>query len=136
MGAGIAQVACLAGFETRLHDPVPEALERGSAAVRRRPRAVRGARPLVAPRRPTAALARLHAAPELEELARCELVIEAAPEDLELKRRAVRAASREICGPEAVLATNTSSLPVTALASAAARPERVVGHALLQPGRR
>ena len=70
---------------------------------------------------------------ELEDLAGCELVIEAAPEDLELKRRAVRASCRRSAGPRRVLATNTSSLPVTALASAAARPEHVVGMHFFNP---
>ena len=68
----------------------------------------------------------------LEELAACELVIEAAPERLELKRELFARLSRA-CGPDAVLATNTSSIPVTALASAAARPEQVVGMHFFNP---
>ena len=59
-------------------------------------------------------------------------MIEAAPEDIELKR-ALFAQLSEVCGPEAVLATNTSSLPVTALASAAADPSRVVGMHFFNP---
>ena len=62
----------------------------------------------------------------------CELVIEAAPERPELKRELFAQLSA-VCGAETVLATNTSSIPVTSLAGAAARPENVVGHALLQP---
>ena len=63
---------------------------------------------------------------------RCDLVIEAAPEDLEIKRGLFAELSR-VCGPDAVLATNTSSLPVTALATAAERPERVVGMHFFNP---
>ena len=78
------------------------------------------------------ALARLHVAAELEELAPCDLVIEAAPEDLEVKRELFGRLSA-VCRPDAVLATNTSSLPVTALATAAQRPERVVGMHFFNP---
>jgi 3-hydroxybutyryl-CoA dehydrogenase len=131
MGAGIAQVACLAGFETRLHDPVPAALERGIEQVRKRiERGVEKGR--IARQDADVALARLHPVPILDELEPCELVIEAAPEDLELKRRVFGDLS-EVCGPDAVLATNTSSLPVTALASAAARPDQVVGMHFFNP---
>ena len=59
-------------------------------------------------------------------------MIEAAPEDIELKR-SLFAQLSEVCGPEAVLATNTSSLPVTALATAAADPSRVVGMHFFNP---
>ena len=68
----------------------------------------------------------------LERLAGCELVIEAAPEKLELKRE-LFARLEEVCGPDAILATNTSSLSVTAIAAGAERPQRIVRHALLQP---
>ena len=85
MGAGIAQLACLGRFETYLHDPVPDgARARASAASRGAGRGSR-ARPLER-EAAEAAAARLRAAPRLEDLAGCELVIEAAPEDLELKR--------------------------------------------------
>jgi 3-hydroxybutyryl-CoA dehydrogenase len=131
MGAGIAQVACVTGFETYLHDPIPEALERGHKRIRDGiERSVERGR--LQRDQADAALARLHAAATIEELAGCDLVIEATPEDLELKR-ALFAQLSEICGPETVLATNTSSLPVTALASAAARPEQVVGMHFFNP---
>ena len=73
-----------------------------------------------------AASARLHAVRDPQDLAGCELVIEAAPEDLELKR-ALFARLAEVCGPAAILATNTSSLSVTAVAAGIERPERVCG---------
>jgi 3-hydroxybutyryl-CoA dehydrogenase len=71
-------------------------------------------------------------AESIEELAACELVIEAAPERAELKRELFARLSR-ICAPDAVLATNTSSILVTSLAGAAARPENVVGMHFFNP---
>jgi 3-hydroxybutyryl-CoA dehydrogenase len=131
MGAGIAQVACLAGFETRLHDPVPAALERGVDGIRRSiERSVERGR--LTREEADSALAHLRTAEQLDQLAPCELVIEAAPEDIELKHRLFASLS-EVCGPETILATNTSSLPVTALASGAARPEQVVGMHFFNP---
>jgi 3-hydroxybutyryl-CoA dehydrogenase len=131
MGAGIAQVACLGGFETYLHDPFPDALERGLAAVRAglEKGAERGRWSAAEAEQ---ACARVHAAREMDELAPCDIVIEAAPENLEVKRELFERLS-EVCAPDAVLATNTSSLPVTALATAAARPERVVGMHFFNP---
>jgi 3-hydroxybutyryl-CoA dehydrogenase len=131
MGAGIAQVACVAGFETYLHDPIPEALERGLQRIREGiERSVERGR--LQREDADSALARLNSAGALEDLAPCELVIEATPEDLELKR-ALFGRLSEICAPETVLATNTSSLPVTALAGGAARPENVVGMHFFNP---
>ena len=131
MGAGIAQVSCVGGFETRLHDPIPEALERGVERVRGSlERSVERGR--MTREDADVALAHLHPAATVDELAPSELVIEAAPESIELKRQLFATLS-EICGPETVLATNTSSLPVTALAGGAARPENVVGMHFFNP---
>ncbi|HXD59771.1 MAG TPA: 3-hydroxyacyl-CoA dehydrogenase NAD-binding domain-containing protein [Thermoleophilaceae bacterium] len=120
MGAGIAQLAAQSGLETVLHDPVPEALERGVARMEaswaKRP--VEGARE------------RLRPAGALEELEACDLIIEAAPERLELKGELLR----ELAGHTgAVLATNTSSLPVTAVGAASGSPGRVVGMHFFNP---
>jgi 3-hydroxybutyryl-CoA dehydrogenase len=131
MGAGIAQLACRAGARTLLHDPIPEALARGAEKVRAglRKEAEKG-------RLPSAdaetAAGRLEIADGLEALAPCELVIEAAPERPELKRELYEQLS-EIVSAECVLATNTSSLPVTGIASAASNPERVVGMHFFNP---
>jgi 3-hydroxybutyryl-CoA dehydrogenase len=120
MGAGIAQLAAQSGLRTTLHDPVPEALERGVARIERawEKRPVEGARE------------RLRPAGALEELAGCDLVIEAAPERLELMGELLR----ELAGhTDAVLATNTSSIPVTAIGAASGCPERVVGMHFFNP---
>jgi 3-hydroxybutyryl-CoA dehydrogenase len=131
MGAGIAQVACLGGFETLLHDPFPNALDRGIERIR--DGVTKGAeRGRWSREDADAALGRLHPAPALQDLSGCDLVIEAAPEQLELKRELFSQLSA-VCDPDTVLATNTSSLPVTALATAAAQPERVVGMHFFNP---
>jgi 3-hydroxybutyryl-CoA dehydrogenase len=127
MGAGIAQLGCAAGIPTVLHDPVPEALERGAANVRK------GLERWAEKGHVGAdAVALLETASTVEELAGCELAIEAAPERLDLKRSIFADLSR-VCGPRAVLATNTSSIPVTSLASAAEWPENVVGMHFFNP---
>jgi len=127
MGAGIAQLGAAAGMRTLLHDPVPEALERGAEGVRRglskwaeKGRVGEDAAGLLEP------------VSALDELAPCELVIEAAPERAELKRDLFGALSM-VCGDDVVLATNTSSIPVTSLAGAAARPDQVVGMHFFNP---
>jgi len=132
MGAGIAQLACLAGARTLLHDPVPDALERGLAQIR--DHLDRGAaRGRWSAEDAAAAAERLEPAQRLEELAPCELVIEAAPERLELKRELFASLSERVVSDRCVLATNTSSLLVTAIASAAKGPERVVGMHFFNP---
>jgi len=129
MGAGIAQLACAAGMETRLHDPLPEALERGAESLRA------GLVKLAEKGKledPDGSAALLVTVPDLDGLSGCDLVIEAAPELPDLKRDLFAELSR-ICGPETVLATNTSSIPVTSLASAAEHPENVVGMHFFNP---
>ncbi len=131
MGSGIAQIAALGGYETRLHDPIATALESG--IERTRAALAKGVeRGRWSEDEADAASARVGAAPSLAELAECELVIEAAPEDLGLKRE-LFAALADACGPEAILATNTSSLPVTAIAALVPHPERVVGMHFFNP---
>lgn len=132
MGAGIAQLACLAGARTLLHDPLPDALERGIEQIKRH--LERGAaRGRWSTEDAAAAAERLQPVATLEELAPCELVIEAAPERLELKRGLFGGLSDGIVSEQCVLATNTSSLLVTAIASGARRPERVVGMHFFNP---
>ena len=131
MGAGIAQLACRSGARALLHDPVPEALRRGPERVRDglEKEAARGR---LTPEEAEAAAARLETVDDLAAFAPCELVIEAAPERLDLKHELYRRLS-EIVREDCVLATNTSSLPVTAIAAAASKPERVVGMHFFNP---
>jgi 3-hydroxybutyryl-CoA dehydrogenase len=131
MGGGIAQLAVLAGARTLLHDPVPEALERGVAALRAN--LAKGAeRGRWSAAEADAASARLEPTHTLEALAPCELIVEAAPERLELKHE-LFARLAELVSPDCVLASNTSSIPITAIAGAVARPERVVGMHFFNP---
>src|SRR4051794_27654847 len=131
MGAGIAQLACRSGAQTLLFDPVPEALEKGASKVQDglRREASKGKLSSVDAQ---AAAERLQTVSELEQLAPCELIIEAVPERLELKHEIYGRLS-EIVDEDCVLATNTSSLPVTAIAAGASRPERVVGMHFFNP---
>lgn len=131
MGAGIAQIACLGGFETYLNDPVESALAWGEERLRAG--LWKGAeRGRWSAEEAEAAAGRLRMSASLEGLAPCQLVIEAAPEELELKRSLFAKLSK-ICGEDVILATNTSSLQVSEMASAAARPERVCGMHFFNP---
>jgi 3-hydroxybutyryl-CoA dehydrogenase len=131
MGSGIAQLGCIAGLETWLHDPDPAALERGIARITRQlDREVSRGR--LSDAGAARAKRQLHPAGALEDLSTCGLVIEAAPERQELKRELFSKLS-EIVSADCVLATNTSSLLVTALATAATHPERVVGMHFFNP---
>jgi 3-hydroxybutyryl-CoA dehydrogenase len=131
MGAGIAQIAALGGIEARLHDADPKALfggiDRAVSAIEKGVERERWSRT-----DSVNALGRLAAARTLDELAGCDLIIEAAPEDLELKRE-LFGRLEDVAGDEAVLATNTSSLSVTAIAAEASRPERIVGMHFFNP---
>jgi 3-hydroxybutyryl-CoA dehydrogenase len=131
MGAGIAQLACLGGLETWLHDPAREALAAGEAGVADglAKGAVRG---MWSESEAESAQERLNLVERVEKLGECQLVIEAAPEDLALKR-SLFAELAELCGPEAILATNTSSLSVTAISAGVERPERVCGMHFFNP---
>ena len=131
MGAGIAQIAALGGYETSLYEIDQKALERGLEMLRNGLR--RGAeRGRWTETEAKEALARVRGDTLIETLKGCQIAIEAAPEDLDLKRNLFeRLAS--VCGPEAVLATNTSSLSVTAIASGIDRPERIVGMHFFNP---
>lgn len=132
MGGGIAAVAALSGHRVRVHDVSAEILER---ARRRLDEHLEQqvARGRLDRTRADAARARLEWVTDLGDLAASGFVIEAAPEDLHLKRDLFRRLD-EMCASPVVLASNTSSLSITSIASAAARsPERVVGMHFFNP---
>src|SRR5512135_216063 len=132
MGAGIAQLACLSGARTLLHDPIPDALERGIASIHRQlDRGVERGRLQQA--EADGAKERLQPAHELAELSPCELVIEAAPESLQIKQDLFANLAEHVVSDTCVLATNTSSLLVTAIAAPIAHPARVVGMHFFNP---
>jgi 3-hydroxybutyryl-CoA dehydrogenase len=115
MGAGIAQLGCQAGVETRLVDTDDVALRR--------------ARDKIARRTP---VERLRLCDATAGLAGCTVVVEAIPEQLELKHRVLTEVAG-VVGPECVLATNTSSIPVTQVAAGVPGPSRVVGMHFFNP---
>ncbi|HKB77391.1 MAG TPA: 3-hydroxyacyl-CoA dehydrogenase family protein [Myxococcales bacterium] len=132
MGTGIAQVAARAGYRTELFDVAPgaaqKALERIAESLSR---AVEKGRSTAQER--TDALGRLAVAGDLDAAAgAADLVIEAAPEDLRLKQELFARFSRA-ARADAILASNTSSLPVTAIAAAARHPGRVIGLHFFNP---
>jgi 3-hydroxybutyryl-CoA dehydrogenase len=131
MGSGIAQVCVQAGLEVVGRDVTPELGERGRARIDHYlSRGVEKGR--LTQDEKEAALARLCLVTDLAELDSCQLVIEAAFEDLEVKRT-LFAELDEVVAPEAILATNTSALSVTEIAAATSRPERVVGLHFFNP---
>src|SRR2546423_9018654 len=139
MGAGIAQLACRAGAQALLHDAIPEALERGVQRVREGLAKEAARREIARPGRDAGeaesaegVFERRQRVGERSQLASCELVIEAAPEGVGRKHELFSRLS-EIVGAECVLATNTSSLPVTAIAAGASNPSRVVGMHFFNP---
>jgi 3-hydroxybutyryl-CoA dehydrogenase len=125
MGGGIAQVVAASGRRVSLHDPYPGAIERGLGAIRTSLTRVAekgGADP-------DDVLARIE---PVDELAPADLLIEAVVEDAEVKRDVFRRAD-DALPPHAVLASNTSSIPITSLAAATGRPERVIGMHFFNP---
>src|ERR1700691_3037517 len=131
MGSGIAQLAARAGARTLLHDPLPDALQRGAQRARDG-LAKEAAKGKLSSEEADAANARLQPVAALDAMSECELVIEAAPERLELKHE-LYGRLAEIVSDECVLASNTSSLPITAIASAVPNPQRVVGMHFFNP---
>jgi 3-hydroxybutyryl-CoA dehydrogenase len=131
MGAGIAQVCVQAGVETVGREVSQELAERARERIAHYlGRGVEKRR--LTPEQRDAALARLTTTTELADLAGCDLVVEAVVEELDAKRELFRELE-DVVAPEAVLATNTSALSVTEIASATERPERVVGMHFFNP---
>jgi len=131
MGAGIAQVAILTGFQVRLYDPIEGALPGGRSRIAQSvTRAVQ--RGHVQAEAAEQALGRLTAVTRLTEMREAQLILEAAPEELSLKQR-VFAELDGVADPGAILATNTSSLSVTAIAGGTKHPGRVVGMHFFNP---
>ena len=131
MGAGIAQVAASAGHTVLMIDALPDAVARAKAAIDKDLQAQVGKGRLSA-EAAQATVARLQPAADWAELARCALVIEAIAEDFDAKRTLL-ARLQQIVSAECIVATNTSSLSITALAAGSAHPERVVGMHFFNP---
>jgi 3-hydroxybutyryl-CoA dehydrogenase len=131
MGHGIAQVLAAAGYAVILRDVSPEALGRGVQLIERNlAKAIQLGKISEQDRDET--LQRIRCATRLDEIQGVDLVIEAAPESLELKQGLLREAETFLT-PDTIFATNTSSLSISEIAAAAAHPEKVVGMHFFNP---
>ena len=131
MGGGIAHVFALAGFEATLVDVSREVLERSRAAIEANlgRQVKKGA---IAESDAKAALGRLKTSEDLAPARECRLAVEAVPERLELKRE-IFAKLDGLAPKAAILASNTSSLPITKIAAATDRPAQVIGMHFMNP---
>jgi len=131
MGSGIAHVAALAGYKVLLHDVSPERIEHGIATINgNMARQVHSGKLEEKTRKE--AVARISAAPGMDKLGSADLVVEAATEDETVKRKIYAQLCPQL-NPEAILATNTSSISITRLASQTDRPERFIGIHFMNP---
>ncbi|WP_061024651.1 3-hydroxybutyryl-CoA dehydrogenase [Bradyrhizobium sp. CCH5-F6] len=131
MGNGIAHVAALAGFDVVLNDISADRLKSGMATINGN-LARQVSRKAVTEDDKTKAIARITLAEKLDDLADCDLVIETAVEKEEVKRKIFH----ELCAvlkPEAIVASDTSSISITRLAAATDRPERFIGIHFMNP---
>ncbi len=131
MGRGIAQVAAAGGVNVRLYDlnakQTQEAVDFIGKMLGRAAEKGQMTADAVA-----AAMGRIEVVSDVKDFAPCDIVIEAATENLEIKKK-IFAQLEEVVSPEAVIATNTSSLSVTTIASACKRPQRVAGFHFFNP---
>ncbi|PIT06181.1 3-hydroxybutyryl-CoA dehydrogenase [Bradyrhizobium nitroreducens] len=131
MGNGIAHVAALAGFDVVLNDVSAERLKSGMATINGN-LARQVSKKAVTEDDKAKAMARITPAEKLDDLADCDLVIETAVEKEEVKRKILH----ELCAvlkPEAIVASDTSSISITRLAAATDRPERFIGIHFMNP---
>ena len=131
MGNGIANVAAVAGFDIRLHDVAEERIKSALATIDGN-MARQVAKGAIADDIRRDAMAKIQSAPKLEDLGACDLVIEAATENEEIKRKIFNSVCPHI-KPDAILASNTSSISITRLAAATDRPERFIGIHFMNP---
>jgi len=131
MGAGVAHVAAAAGHQTLLYDTSARAVEKAIAGIRSRlERQV--ARGRVTEKERDELIANIQPVDEIDALANADLVIEAIIEDLATKQ-SLFSQLESICGKHAILASNTSSLSISAIASALSRPGNLVGMHFFNP---
>ncbi len=130
MGSGIAQVCAQAGLNVRLHDVMPAALERAMRGIEKSLTKLAEKGKLQGT--PTEILARFTTTVQLEDLHDVDCAIEAVPEDVKLKSL-VFSTLDGILKPDAILASNTSSIAITSLANVTKRPARVIGVHFMNP---
>ncbi len=131
MGSGIAQVAATSGFQVVINDVKQDLLDRGLNTIRNNlDRMVQKER--ITQKQKEETLSRIRGTLKLKEMADVEFIIEAATENEQIKLAIFRDLDG-ICRPEVILATNTSSIPITRIASATRRPELVIGMHFMNP---
>jgi 3-hydroxybutyryl-CoA dehydrogenase len=131
MGNGIAQVFAQSGFNVRLHDAAPAAIDRARATIDKSlAKFVEKGKIAAADR--DAALGRLAPAPAIDALADADYVVEAVIESLDVKRQLFSTLDA-LTKPGVILASNTSSIPITALGAATKRPDHVLGMHFMNP---
>ncbi len=131
MGNGIAHVFALSGWPVVLVDAKKEFLERGLAAIKTNLERQLSKQAITAEQKEKA-LANISPAISLDGISSCQLVVEAVFEDFNVKKEVFSALNRH-CPPETILASNTSSLPITALAATTKRPGQVIGMHFMNP---
>ncbi|TIR70313.1 MAG: 3-hydroxybutyryl-CoA dehydrogenase, partial [Mesorhizobium sp.] len=131
MGGGIAHVSALAGYKVLIHDISPDRVEKGIATISGNMARQVGSGKLEEKAR-NEAMARISSASAMADLAAADLVIEAATEDETVKRKIYAQLCPQL-NPEAILATNTSSISITRLAAQTDRPERFIGIHFMNP---
>jgi len=131
MGSGIAQVAAQSGWQVVLRDLTDDALARGLAAIEASYRRF-AAKGQLSDEQVEASLGRIRTTTQLDAAADADLVVEAVFESVDIKREVFEALDK-LCRDDAVLASNTSAIPITQLAAATSRPESVVGTHFFSP---
>jgi len=131
MGGGIAHICALAGIDVVVTDVNEEALQRGRQAIERN-LGRQAARGTIREEHKAAALARIHMGLDYALFADCDMVIEAATEKEEIKREIFKKLTPHL-KPDALIATNTSSISITRLASATDRPGKFIGMHFMNP---
>jgi len=131
MGNGIAQVAATAGYDVVMRDVSEELVAAGFEDIRASFESL-VARETVTEQEAEAATARITGTTEMDDLADADLVVEAVTEDMDIKQSVFEELDA-VCGPNAVLASNTSTLSITTIASATNRPEQVLGLHFMNP---
>jgi len=131
MGSGIAQVAAVAGWDVVLHDVTDESLVRGRAAIEQSTGKLAQKDRMTEEER-ARALERITTTTDLAAVSTASVVVEAVFEQVEVKQRVFSELDR-LCADDAVLATNTSAIPITSIASVTLRPESVVGTHFFSP---
>jgi 3-hydroxybutyryl-CoA dehydrogenase len=130
MGNGIAQTAAVAGYAVAMTDVVPGALTRGQATIEKSARKL-AEKGIIDEAQMQAALD-IPTSLDLEPVKKAQLVVEAATEQLELKLKIFKQLDG-MAPPEAILASNTSSIPITRIGGATERPEQVIGMHFFNP---